>query len=80
MDEFDPNFVPNELESQSRRNSAVDRMGTIAGKEGDAVVDGCVRPAMRDATGLSESIHNHNREKRIKLVWQWEPMKYGIPR
>ena len=55
-------------------------MGTIAGKEGDAVVDGCVRPAMRDATGLSESIHNHNREKRIKLVWQWEPMKYGIPR
>jgi hypothetical protein len=55
-------------------------MVTIAGKERDAVVDGCVRPAMRDATGLSESIHNHNREKRIKLVWQWEPMKYRIPR
>lgn len=63
MDVIDPSFVPNELESQSRRNSAVDRMVTIAQKEGDAVVDRCVRPAMRDATGLSESIHPHYREK-----------------
>ncbi|MFT4931462.1 MAG: hypothetical protein ACI91T_001338 [Natronomonas sp.] len=43
-------------------------MVVIAQKRGDAMLDGSVRSAMRDATGLSESIPLYYREKRIKLV------------
>jgi len=43
-------------------------MVIIAQKRGDAMLDEGVRSAMRDATGLSESIRLHYREGRIKLV------------
>jgi hypothetical protein len=51
-------------------NSAVGRIVTIALKRRDAVLDESVRSAMRDATGLSESIPLHNCDEGIKLVWE----------
>lgn len=53
-------------------------MVTIAQKKGDAMLDEGVRSAMRDATGLSESIPLYYREGRIKLVWHRDAKPSGF--